>query len=627
MTCTLVVVNDGQKDPKLLSYFFKALTANDLTDVQVLLLQQAADGEYARKLAAAQPFDIEVCESTGEIVDGIRLWDLLADLKAMRPKMTGDYLLLAHKEFIAEPGYFAKSLAWLDDNEPNLAMTNLMRLGDPDEIDRRTVSSSKRESVKIKQAVTAGRTFPDIKCLPWIYHREPEPGEWVEDAFFAKLSWLDDIRFFEHSDRQLFQDVYDLIGGIVKITGEPAARIPEGRLYHLWHRKDYCHFTDSVVGYFASDPDRWAGTCMSDKILMRQIQYYLQNRNGHRKNPVADFRRNDRGTVTRYMAAFKAWWNSEHPKDIPEAQPRASLDGIEKVLIISPNRSWRDPSHPLRVIASGTEAMAMQTHVIAPGRWPVTSVQPDVVIAWNGRKGKAGELVKRYQEKGVKTFIMERGFFDRMNYSQADLQGFNHTASWACQLGGPAPVEGVRRFAAIEASIGKRTPVKAHKSGYILVLGQTNGDAQLRDSGIHRACDLFGAVRAATGEKIVFRPHPENGWRPEYAEVMDGPLGDVLSGARFCITINSNAGNDALWAGVPVLCFGPSLYEMAGVAMGTAAPKLEHDIRLMLNGWAPNDRRVLSYMHWLCARQWTNKELATGAPLRQILSEGIQNDN
>jgi len=622
MTCTLVIVNDGQKDPKLLNYCFKALSANDLSGVQVMLLQQAADGSYARKLADRQPFDIEIFESTGEVVDGIRLWDVMADLKAMRPKMTGEYLLYIHKEFIAEPDYFARSLAWLSEHGPELAMTNLMRLGTPEDIDRRTTSSCKFESAKIKRALTAGRPFPAVNCLPWVFHREPKPGEWVEDAFFVKLGWLDEISFLEHADRQLFQDVFDIVGEIVKVTGTPAARVPEGRLYHLWHKKQYCHFTDAVIGHFVSNRKRWAGTCMADAVLMRQIQYYLKSPTGHRKNPIALFRRNAFGTVTRYMEAFNASWAAQVPEAPPETKPRPEVTWIKNALVLCKNMSWRDRKHPIRAAAAGMEAMAIRAHVVSPGRWPIASFSPDLTIVWNGQKGRMAELTGRFRANGSKTLILERGFFDRMNYSQMDMEGFNHRASWAKNIGGPAPVSGVRRFKDIEQAVGRRERVSARKKGYILVLGQTGGDAQLCDSELCHPAGLLDAVMNATDQKIVFRPHPDNGWRPEYIESMEGPLSTAIEGARFCITINSNAGNDALWAGVPVLCFGPALCEMAGVAMGTSAARLPHDIKFMLDGWAPDEKRVLSYLHWLCARQWNADEIASGNPLRQILAEG-----
>ena len=59
-----------------------------------------------------------------------------------------------------------------------------------------------------------------------------------------------------------------------------------------------------------------------------------------------------------------------------------------------------------------------------------------------------------------------------------------------------------------------------------------------------------------------------------------------------------------------MLCLGPALYGIAGVAIQTSLVSLQRNIELMLDGWRPDSRRVGSYLHWLAARQWTIDELA-----------------
>jgi len=127
-------------------------------------------------------------------------------------------------------------------------------------------------------------------------------------------------------------------------------------------------------------------------------------------------------------------------------------------------------------------------------------------------------------------------------------------ASWAVGLGGPAPVSGVARFARLIDTIGPLAPVRSRSSGHILILGQTPGDAQLRDSEIRHAEDLVRAVENAVGSSvgIRFRPHPMDSWRTGRND-LDGELSDAVDTARFAITINSNSANEALLRGCPVL--------------------------------------------------------------------------
>jgi len=607
MRLTLVIVNDGQKDRKLLDYCFRALATNDLTDVQVMLLQQAVNGSYARDLAAKQPFKVEVFESAGEIIDGVRLWDVMADLKAMRPKMTGEYLLYIHKEFILPPDYLSTSLAFLAERGPDIARGNLMRLGSRESFEYPIESSCRKESAKLKRAITAGRPFPELECIPWIFSREPKPDRWVEDVFFARLAWLDQVEFFGQCDRLLFQDIFDCVTAIDRANRIYCPQVP-GRMFHLWHEKGYHHFSDAVIEHFESNPQRWRGTCFFDIPLLRRIQAYLANPNPLDNNPIHELRQGKNGTVTRYAKAFSGEADEHFRKTTP--------------LLIASAQRYRNKDNPEHAIAAFLESVNCRTRWVQPEpQWPLVSFKPDFAAIWNGGKKSRAEAVRRFRENGTPVLIMEHGWLDRHNYTQLDWQGYNHRASWAKDISGPAPIEGVGRFGELQAIIGERTPVEARKDGYVLILGQTPGDHQLGDSEIHHADALVEIVRNSTTHPIAFRGHPRCKWRPNDIQSLECDLDEAIAGARFCLTINSNSGNEALWAGCPVLCLGPSLYEMAGVAMGTSVARMSHDIEMMLHGWAPDDRRVLSYFHWLCARQWSNAELASGEPLRKLLSE------
>ena len=298
-----------------------------------------------------------------------------------------------------------------------------------------------------------------------------------------------------------------------------------------------------------------------------------------------------------------------------------------RAAIICTNESWTDTRSPIRAVAIGLERLGCDVAPAAIGDWPIFSKLPDVAFIWNGVHGRRGSIAGELRKCGAPVMVMERGFLDRFNHTQIDHAGFNHTASWAVDIAGPAPVDGVGRLAELTETIGFPRPVSARDSGYILILGQVPGDAQLRDSEIRHPESLTRAVASAVGGGIElrFRPHPLGSWRPrrcDRATTLDGELGDAIDSARFAITINSNSGNEALLRGCPVLCLGPALQGIAGVAVQTSLAGLGRNIELMLNGWAPDSRRVGSYLHWLAARQWTIDELAGdgGGVLTRLLS-------
>ncbi len=287
------------------------------------------------------------------------------------------------------------------------------------------------------------------------------------------------------------------------------------------------------------------------------------------------------------------------------------------------NREYADPALPHEAVITGLRALGHTVMIAQP-----TEVQPfgsavDAVFIWNGVHGKRRPLVEHARERGLPVFIMERGFFDRFNYTQIDHQGFNHRASWAAALHIPAPADGAARFA---AAWGCSPGAFGPRDGYCLVLLQVPGDSQLQDSELHHPGPLVEAVTLAAPPDLPIRvkAHPLNPWdcgTQGRARMTDLGLHDAVAGAKFCVTINSNAGNEALAWGCPVLCFGPALYGMAGVARGTAVATLEHDIAEMCEGRRPGTDAVHDYLAHLACRQWSREELAAGWPLEKVLTD------
>ena len=264
---------------------------------------------------------------------------------------------------------------------------------------------------------------------------------------------------------------------------------------------------------------------------------------------------------------------------------------------------------------------------------------PAVVVVWNSLREPQASVVAHARRIGARVLVMEHGFWQRNRYVQVDPVGTQHRASWASRLREPAPPEGAERLARFYPD--GVVPVRARKKGYVLVLGQVPRDSQLWDSEIQGPLPLQRAVKAALppGVQVCFRPHPQcsNVRLPAHKRILptlsDDPseaqayraskngtgLAAALAGARFVVTINSTAGNEALAAGVPVLAFGPALYTMAGVARQTTVKALKEDLAAMLNGWGPEQSAVENYLRWLAARQWTAEELARGGALRDML--------
>jgi len=326
--------------------------------------------------------------------------------------------------------------------------------------------------------------------------------------------------------------------------------------------------------------------------------------------------------------------------------------------IVCENRQWVDHGEPFRYVAQGLNRLGHVVHVVAKAPWPLFDTPPDAIFVWNGVKGLWGQITGEARKAGIRTFIMERGFFDRFRFTQIDRSGFNHTASWASSLRDisprDVPLDGQARFV---GAWGKNPePMRWHRfatanlagggfqtcaTGYALVLCQVPNDSQLWGSELHHPGPLVRAVRDAAprGLEVRVRAHPLSGWSSGGTDLKSVPLAEAVAGAAFCVTINSNAGNEALAMGCPVLCLGPALYAMAGVARQTTLCDLPKAMEEMAAGPSgagdtslksasgeirrgepvpPGDATVRNYLYHLACRQWSNASLRDGTPLRAL---------
>jgi len=329
-------------------------------------------------------------------------------------------------------------------------------------------------------------------------------------------------------------------------------------------------------------------------------------------------------------------WAYKHSDHIAAA----STGSHKKTALIFNRPTWFDGQQALfDSLQSGLEktGYAVERLERKKGALAEASCVPDLAVFWNGMREVEAQLVADAKRLGAKTLIMEHGFWQRTKHVQLDANGTQHRASWRVNLREPAPPQGAERLAAFYPNGVK--PIEVRRQGYVLVLGQVSGDSQLFDSEIKGPAALQRAVKGAIPAKVpvFYRPHPLSPLRPHGCDILpmlsDGPdtpavysrlkagpgLAKALEGARFVITINSTAGNEALAAGVPVLALGPALYNIAGVARPASVATLKDDIQAMLDGWVPDNAKVLNFLHWLACRQYSAADLADGWPIRLAL--------
>ena len=304
-----------------------------------------------------------------------------------------------------------------------------------------------------------------------------------------------------------------------------------------------------------------------------------------------------------------------------------------KISFLMENVEYRAPDRPRGqcqwAVLDGLRALGHEVVIDIPTSGPDRAKfgDFDCAFVWNGHHGQRGESVGAFRKYKTPIWIMERGFFRRMEYTQLDTRGFNHRASWADTLTEPAPLEGRGRF---EASWGAPVvPMAPRDSGYVLILGQVPGDTQLAESEISHPKPLIRAVAAAlpAGIDLQFRAHPLYNWRTRGlpCEPCAAPtLQEAVAGARFCVTINSNAGNEALAWGCPVLALGPVLgsgcsYPMPGINNTTVPLNcLDGMLDLFLGSFSIKPETATNHLYHLACHQYSMAELRNGWALRKL---------
>jgi hypothetical protein len=287
---------------------------------------------------------------------------------------------------------------------------------------------------------------------------------------------------------------------------------------------------------------------------------------------------------------------------------------------VQAKRYYEHPDFPMKRAAMGLAALGYRVEVKTDNvSWPCFSRKPEKVVIWNGMREPLLQFIDNACREGIPVYRIEHGWFDRKNYHQCDQRGILHWSSLVQKFHLPAPAEFRARLRQV---LGRPLiPVTLNRrSNTILVLGQISGDTQMFESEINGPLQIDKAVcRAIEGLDVhaEFRPHPlDRAYevRKKYLPASrHSSLEEAVRACRFVVTINSNAGVEALAFGRPVLCFGPATYAQAGVAMQTTLKDLRANIQRMEH-FTVDQSQVENYLSWLAGAQFSLDEFAAGVP-------------
>ncbi len=213
----------------------------------------------------------------------------------------------------------------------------------------------------------------------------------------------------------------------------------------------------------------------------------------------------------------------------------------------------------------------------------------DMLVTWGVRK-----VMDMHDQRthGGQICILERGYIgDRQHWTSVSFGGeLNNRAEFS------GPFEDATRFQRYHAHLLQPWRPWRYESpeGLALLIGQVEGDESIKRFDMPKWYRETTAHLRAFGYEVKFRPHPQGGPPQRNARSLAADLAE----ADICVTMNSNAGVEAVLAGVPTFALDQG---------SMAWPVTTHDLA-ELPYCPPRE----AWAHALAWKQYSIEEMASG---------------
>lgn len=264
---------------------------------------------------------------------------------------------------------------------------------------------------------------------------------------------------------------------------------------------------------------------------------------------------------------------------------------------------------PLSAWADGLRLSGVEPFMVDHREWRGAMTADAVAIY--GLRGHGRDILDHYKKLSVPVVVIDHGYMKRVQTIANMASGYLQVGIG--RLGWVPPHAPADRLAALGIKAQSRAPRQIRRA---LILGQVGFDASHR-----RAPDQLVAcyerlaeeLIAAGARSVAYRGHPLGAdVRPRIT--LDGMSGieDAVERADLVVSLNSNAGLDALIAGCPAVTLMDSHY---------AALAYRWPVRVALIE-PPPAQRVTTHLERLAYAQWTVEEIREGLPHRYLQSLG-----
>lgn len=265
---------------------------------------------------------------------------------------------------------------------------------------------------------------------------------------------------------------------------------------------------------------------------------------------------------------------------------------------------------PLRGFAEG---LARLGHGVAwrdHNFWSQDREKFDAIVIL-GLRLQGRDIAEHYTRLGIPIVVIDHGYMKRVHtladYDTGYFQvGIGHLG-WV-----PPEAPDGDRFKQLGVEIKSRAPRALR---HALIAGQVAFDAShhMTESELAATYVRLGDAMRAAGLKVSYRGHPlARGVMPNLPAAPVSTLDEALEEADLLASVNSNAGLDALIAGVPACVLKPCHYIRMAYRWPTPLNMIQ----------PPDPKKLTALLQRLAWAQWTVAEMREGLPQAFLASLG-----
>jgi len=245
----------------------------------------------------------------------------------------------------------------------------------------------------------------------------------------------------------------------------------------------------------------------------------------------------------------------------------------------------------------------------------------DLVFIWNGGLGKEIEIAEKCRQQGTPLYFMELGWLPQTNTFYFDPKGVNYASTlpdWRYKEISGAESDFTRTKLAFYHNKVARLTGLEFEDDFVFVPFQVENDSQIKKYSprIKKMQELIDYCVAYIPGNIYFKKHPKDDPGelrfPGRCKVYQtGTTHDFLihKQCRYCVTINSTVGVEALSYNKPVITLGQAFYGGRGLTYEVGD---DNQMKAAVE-WAEAGSvaigRIYAFLCYLFQRQWHQKEL------------------